>query len=228
MDEAFSWPGVLAPSMLEDSVVAAAHRLADAAKAGDWGTVMSMIVSDSQAVNVNQWRPGGGSWFTVLHQAAWHGAPIEIVAALTERGALRTLRDAKGRTAHDIAADHGRRTSLIDSLAPPPSPLTPECIRALNVHLATVIDRRIHDEHIDQGYANRDLRKVLRYPPVDVLHELPSQSVWFPVPGMYGGFHITLREHHLYVESWIRVVGGSGQAHVVTREGPVLVNQGFA
>ena len=32
---------------------------------------------------------------------------------------------------------------------------------------------------------------------------------------------------YLYVESWIRVVGDSGQAHVVTHEGVTLVDEGF-
>ncbi len=44
---------------------------------------------------------------------------------------------------------------------------------------------------------------------------------------MYGGFNIQLREDHLYVESWCRVVGGSGQAHVVSRDGYTLVRAGL-
>ena len=45
---------------------------------------------------------------------------------------------------------------------------------------------------------------------------------------MYGGFSIALmKESYLYVESWIRVVGDSGQAHVVTHEGVTLVDEGF-
>ena len=37
-----------------------------------------------------------------------------------------------------------------------------------------------------------------------------------------------LKGQFLYVESWIRVVGGSGQAHVITHEGGVtLIDEGF-
>ncbi len=44
---------------------------------------------------------------------------------------------------------------------------------------------------------------------------------------MYGGFHITLRQGYLESSSWCRVVGGSGQLHVITHEGAVLVDEGF-
>ena len=96
-------------------------------------------------------------------------------------------------------------------------------IRALDRHLAGVIDSRIRGVLYD----GRDPRKVLRYPPVAILHEVPGQHVWFPVPGMYGGFDITLRQDFLDVRSWCRVVGGSGQAHVITTAGAILVDEGF-
>jgi hypothetical protein len=108
-------------------------------------------------------------------------------------------------------------------LKPPPSPLAPELIHALNHHLADVIDGRIRGVLDDV----RDSRTVLRYPPVGILHEVPGQHVWFPVPGMYGGFDITLRQDCLDVKSWCRIVGGSGQAHLITRAGAILVDEGF-
>ena len=52
--------------------------------------------------------------------------------------------------------------------------------------------------------------------------------MWFPVPGMYGGFDITLRQRlSSTCKSWCRVVGGSGQAHLITHAGAVLVDEGF-
>ena len=71
----FVWNGVLDPSLLADDVVSAGHRLADAAKVGDWKTVFELLDDPTDRVDVNWWRPGGTAWFTVLHQAAWHGAP---------------------------------------------------------------------------------------------------------------------------------------------------------
>lgn len=58
-----------------------------------------------------------------------------------------------------------------------------------------------------------------------------SEPRWFPVPGMYGGFswvvHLESDEPVLVVESWSRVVGGSGQRHRITRNGCALESEGF-
>ena len=169
------WQGVLDTSVMADDMVSAGHRLADAAKAGNWPAVMKVLDREWNWLVINQWRPGGTAWFTALHQAAWHGAPTEVVAELLDRGSLRSLRDSKGRTAFDVAAEHDRSPALRELLRPPRSPLTREQIRALDARLAELIDGRIHGRVYDG-----DLRTVLRYPPVEILHELPGQRVWFP------------------------------------------------
>lgn len=226
VDETLTWLGVLDPSLWTESFVADGHRLADAAKAGDWTTVLEMLRTDPH-LGVNRWRPGSPKWFTVLHQAAWHGAPTSVVSALLEHGALRSLRDAKGRTPQDVAAERGHAETLGEMLAPPPSPLDDERIAILDQRLADVIDGRIREGQLDRGYSGGELRSALRYPPVGMMHEAPGWSVWFAVPGMYGGFHITLRQGYLESSSLCRVVGGSGQLHVITHEGVVLADEGF-
>lgn len=236
-EKPFVWNGILDPTQLYGHVVAAGNRLADAAKAGDWPIVFSLLDDPGQPVDINWWRPGGPAWFTPLHQGAWHGAPVEVAAELVRRGALRSLTDSRGRTAYDIRVENDskgkyakdvagqQQKSLVlrSFLKPPPSPLAPDRLRALDAHLAGVIDGRIGGVL----YEGRTPRQVLRYPPVAILHEVPGQRVWFPVPGMYGGFDITLSQGDLDVRSWCRVVGGSGQAHVITQEGAVLVDEGF-
>jgi hypothetical protein len=234
-DSPLVWHGVLDPNQLFDDVVLASHRLADAAKAGDWPTVVGLLDDPAEQVDINWWRPGGTAWFTVLHQAAWHGAPTDVAAELIRHGALRSLRDSRGRTAYDIRcerdlkANHPKgiaaqqRKSLVlreRYLKPPPSPLAPEQISALDRHLGDVIDSRIRGELYD----GRDPQRILRYPPVEILHEAPGQHLWFPVPGMYGGFDVTLRHDYLDVRSWCRVVGGSTQVHVITTAGAILVD----
>jgi hypothetical protein len=224
MAESLNWPGVLDPGLLKAEAAARGHRLADAAKAGRWAEVFAVL--DLAWTSVNQSRFGGSSWFAPLHQAAWHGAPAEVVTALLKRGALRSLPARDGRTPYDVATER-RHPGLLDLLRPEPSPMAPERLDALDEHLACVIDGRLNlPGGIADSYVN-PLRESLRYPPVAVLHECPGQRVWFAVPGMYGGFSIALLRGYLYVESWIRVVGGSGQAHVVTHEGAVLVEEGF-
>ena len=232
----FVWRGVLDPGLVHDDVVAASHRFADAAKTGEWSSVLTMLNDPTSPIDVNWWRPGGTAWFTVLHQAAWHGAPVNVVATLIRRGALLTLTESRGRTAHDVFVDRARkihwgkgvgvanesRTLLEQHLMPPPSPLSPNEIHSLECHLAEVIDGRIHGL-----FDGRDPREVLRYPPVEILHEVPDQHLWFPVPGMYGGFDICLQDNFLDVKSWCRVVGGSGQQHLITSAGAILVDEGF-
>jgi hypothetical protein len=215
------WQGVLDTSVMADDMVAAGHQLADAAKAGNWPAVMQVLDRKWSWLVINQWRPGGGAWFTALHQAAWHGAPTEVVAELLDRGSLRSLRDSEGRTAFDVAVEHDGTPALLELLRVPRSPLMPTQIRALDARLAELIDGRIHGRVYDGN-----LRKVLRYPPVEILHELPGQRVWFPMPAKYG-FHIELQRGALEVKSWCGLVEGSGQAHLVTAEGSVLVDQGF-
>jgi hypothetical protein len=190
----------------------------------------------TRQVDINWWRPGGTAWFTVLHQAALHRAPVRVVASLIRRSALVTLAESRGRTAYDVLMDREyvnpsanvsveqrSRTLLARRLAPTPSPLAAEEIRALDSHLREVIDGRIGGVLFD----GRDPSEVLRYPPVGVLHEITGHHVWFPVPGMYGGFDITLQDDFLDVKSWCRIVGGSGQHHVITTAGSILVDEGF-
>jgi hypothetical protein len=113
-------------------------------------------------------------------------------------------------------------------LSPVRTSLTAERSAALDRGLASVIDGRLRlPEGIAESYG-KPLEECLRYPPVEVLPECPDSRLWFAVPGMYGGFSIALMKgSYLYVESWIRVVGGSGQAHVITHEGVTLVDEGF-
>ena len=161
----------------------------------------------------------------------------DVVAELGQRGALRSLTDSRGRTAYDIridrekngkspkdiAAQQQKSLVLQSLLKPPPSLLTPDHIRALDSHLADVIDSRIRGVLYDR----RDPRQVLRYPPVGILHEVPGQHLWFPVAGIYGGFDITQRHDYLDLKSWCRVFGCSDQAHLITHAGAILVDEGF-
>jgi Ankyrin repeats (many copies) len=221
IQDARPWQGVLDTSVIADDLVRAGHRLADVAKAGNWPAVMRVLDQEWKWMVINQWRPGGTAWFTTLHQAAWHGAPAEVVTELINRGSLRSLRDSKGRTAFDVAAEQHYTTASPELLLPPRSPLTRGQVRALDARLAELIEGRIKGRLYDG-----DLRTVLRYPPVEILHELPGQRVWFPMPAKYG-FLIELQRGALEVKSWCGLVEGSGQAHLVTPEGSVLVDQGF-
>ena len=210
------WDGVLDPARLQPARAKRRQALADAARDGRWSVVLAMLEKD-KSLSPNHWRPGGTSLYTPLHQAAWHGAPVDVVEQLVALGAWRTLRTAKGDNALNIAHDKGHR-HLEEILTPTTQPRDDlPVIQWLDLQLAELVESRIRPE--------LDIR--LRHPVCSVMAELPGRQLWYPVPGMYGWFSIQLRENHLFVESWSRVAGGSGEAHVITQEGRFLVDRGF-
>lgn len=220
MDEPpLDWPGVLEPSLLPENAITAGHRLADAAEAGDWPALFELLDA-TPALSVNQWRPGAADWLTPLHQAARHGAPAEVVAALLERGALRCLRDARGFTPCDVADDAGHSAELLAQLAPQPSPLSAALIRVLDANLAWAIDGTIRTAGLLAGYRDQDLRRALRYPPAAVLHEAPGAALHCAIPGLPGGVRVALRCGYLETMA-------AGQTRVVTQRGVVLTTEGI-
>lgn len=71
----------------------------------------------------------------------------------------------------------------------------------------------------------------LLLPSLTDIADARDHPAWFPVPGMYGGFRYRLvgegAGSMLVVESWCRIVEGSGERHEVTADGYRLVEQGF-
>jgi hypothetical protein len=210
------WPGVLDPDVLNDELVAYTHQLADAARIRRWSAVLDLAEAHS-TWGVNRWRVGGTSWFTPLHQAAWLGAPTDVVERLLRAGAWRLLRTADGDRSIDLARKRGHRHLLETLAVRDPSALDQRRFVAWDQHLAELIAER-----------TRTLDPVrLRPVPTELLVMDGMETLWFPYPGMYGGFGISLHRNRIHVESWSRVVGGSGQAHVITESGCVLVEEEF-
>lgn len=216
-----AWDGITGADVLDDAQVASRHALADAARKGDWATMLDCIAKEYKLVNAT--RLGGTSLHTPLHQAAYGGAPQAVVVELLQLGAWRMLRDAHGARPVDIAAQRGHR-HLIDLLTPQPRRfVSDETLRDIQRHFHEMILGRIAHLRVD----------ALRLPELEPLLELDAQAerVWFGVPGMYGGFGYALRADGaaavLVSESWSRVVGGSGQRHEITAHGCTLVEEGF-
>lgn len=210
------WLGAADRGAFKDALVEAADRLADAAKAGRWEDVFAAL-DISPWIGANQWRIGGTSLYTPLHQAAWHGAPVDVVSRLIELGAWRSLRTADGERPVDIARARGHH-HLLDVLATAdPSPDRLDRYAAWDDHLDDLVQER-----------TRPLDPIsYRRVPTEIVAAEDIDTLWFPYPGMYGGFSISIHKNRLFVESWCRVVGGSGQAHVITEQGRTLVDEGF-
>jgi len=214
------WDGVTRADTLKPQATAARHRLADAAKAYDWQTVLALLGQDNQLINTT--RPGGESLYTVLHQAAHGGVPVEIVAQLLSLGAWRTLRCAQGDRPLDIAERLGHRHlgALLAPVLRRDVPL--EALQQIQQHFHAVIRERA-DQHVQEH--------ALRLPELEPLLEMAAPKLWFAVPGMYGGFHFWLDQIAgdavLIAESWHRVVEGSGQRHLISPHGSLLLAEGF-
>ncbi|MBM7500313.1 hypothetical protein JOD52_001153 [Brachybacterium muris] len=211
------WQGVLDPDVLNDDLVEHSARLADAAKAGSWDTVLDLVEQGTWST-ANQWRVTGRSWFTPLHQAAWLGAPVGVAERLLRAGAWRSLRTAEGGRPLDIARQRGHH-HLLEALAVRDLGAADQRrVTAWDSHLADLIAER-----------TRPLAPVRFRPvPTELLVVERMESLWVPYPGMYGGFSLSVHRDRLVVESWSRVAGGSGQAHVITESGSVMVEEGFA
>lgn len=214
------WDGIVRPEILSEEKLRVRSALADQAKAYNWPAVLSILSESADLVNVC--RPGGKSLYTSLHQAAHAGASVETVLRLIELGAWRTLQNARGERACDVAERMGHRhlQAVLQPILKHRVPMG--ILLKLQCHFHKVI--RARTEGIVPSHE-------LRLPELEILLELEQPRMWFPVPGMYGGFGYCLEEFganaKLVVESWCRVVEGSGQRHEVTTGGCRLVAEGF-
>ncbi|WP_240535595.1 ankyrin repeat domain-containing protein [Bradyrhizobium sp. STM 3809] len=216
------WDGVRCAEQLRQQAALVRHSLADAAKTGDWAQVFDVLSAHSDLVNVT--RLDGPSLYAPLHQAAHGGAPVAIAQRLIDMGAWRTLQNARGERPVDVAERRGHR-QLLDILAP-------RCKHSVPLGILLRIQGLFHD--VIRGRIVREFKlpeQELRLPELEPLLELDLPEMWFPVPGMYGGFRFRIDQTGvnatLISESWSRVVDGSGHRHLITSEGTKLVEEGF-
>lgn len=215
------WDGVTQAQTLSDEQLAVRYAFADVAKRGDWAAVFELLRQDGDLIN--RCRPGGAAQFSALHKAAFSGASKKIVQRLIDFGAWRTLQNARGERPIDVATRCGNK-HLVGILTP-----------ALKHHVPAGVLLKIQNFFhgviaIEGGRLIEE--HALRLPELESLLELDMPKMWFPVPGMYGGFSFQLVnfgvEAKLVSESWCRVVEGSGMRYEITSEGSILVEKGFA
>ena len=88
------WDGITQSVTLDDEAVEERQALADAAKGAAWSRVFALLSERERWVNST--RLGGPALYAPLHQAAWHGAPVEVAERLISLGAWRTHQNADG------------------------------------------------------------------------------------------------------------------------------------
>jgi hypothetical protein len=214
------WDGITRTETLNEGAAQVRHALADAAKRYSWPQVFAILSEHIDLVNTS--RPGGSVLYAPLHQAAHGGAPLEIVQRLIWMHAWRGLRSANRERPVDVATRRGHR-HLVELLAPDYKHHVPHgVLLKIQANFHEVIRGRA--EELVQEHS-------LRLPELEPLLELDRPHMWFPVPGMYGGFSYWLDatgvETKLVSESWCRLADGSGQRHEISSEGSQLVEEGF-
>lgn len=162
-------------------------RFADAAYFGDWPTVLSSVRTYSEIYGqpwINCTRMASSpdkepSGFTALHQAAYMGAPVEVVRQLVVMGAWRTARAVRApyqdMTPLDIA-----RSAGFDHLYEVLSPVIRHTVAPQTI---LGLERKIH-ELIRHNEAVESRLAGLRLPDLSVLLELEVMEMWFPVTAL--------------------------------------------
>jgi hypothetical protein len=194
--------------------------LRNACFAGDWVTVTASVVDENGSANAV--CVGDRDWRTLLHVFVETGAPAKYVYRLIELGALRSIRDRRALRPVDLlgtAADEELEVALEPSFK---HSVPAEALEQLQVQLHRLIHERA-DSLIEEHQ--------LRLPQLSALLEIEEPTMWCPIPGMYGGFRVTLMrggdDPLLETSSVCRVAGGSGQRHEITPEGYLLVEAGY-
>jgi len=196
------------------------NAISDAAKAGEWDKLLRML--SEKPDQINHPRIQGKARYTPLHQAARNGASVEVTEQLIRLGASRMVRNSRRETPLETAR-RAKSEHLMEVLQPAPMHQVSEVhIAKLEAQLRKVVLGRT-DDLVEQNN--------IEFPPLCLLLERESPMIWFPIPGMYGGFRIELRRAgespQLIVDSWSRVCGGSGERHLVMAHGYALIEAGF-
>lgn len=236
------WYGMNGAEYWSEAFAAILRSIAAAAEARDWARFIQVVSDHGGLANIP--RLDGASLDAPLHQAAQGGAPVEVVERLIALGAWRTLQNARGERPVDVADRQGR-SHLLDILTPRyRHHVPPGVLLKIQAHFHDVIRGRTDRRRVADGDAGAEARaqaihdpgppgpyRGLRLPELEPLLELDLPEMWFPVPGMYGGFRYRLDragvEARLISTSSSRIVDGSGMRHSITSAGSELIEKGF-
>ena len=202
------------------------EHLANLGRAKNWPELLEYLRDHKGLINKcrlpvdesSAKSPLTADFCTPLHYAAKGGAAKEVFEELMQLGASKSLIDCEGKTPYDIAKSNGLSEDILKLIEVPTEILEKESeIQKMESGLHKVILGRA---------ANLVERNGQKLPQVSFLYEYGN--FWYPVPGMYGGFNVSKHKDGIQAESWCRVAGGSGQRHVIDKEGNVeLVEEGF-
>ena len=215
----YEWDGVTKSKTTNDERDSKLNNLFQLVEECDWNKIIREIKKSPELIN--SIKPDGINGFTLLHYAAVNNINVNFVKQLLKYGAWKTIRSFDGDTAFDIA-ERLSNTAVVSILKPEYKIIIPHKeVRILEKYFHELI------YEITEGLV---IENSLRLPQLEVLLELGEVCMWFPVPGMYGGFNFYFTnmngDFKLVSESWSRIVGESEQKHEISLNGILLVDEG--
>ena len=150
----------------------------------------------------------------------------------SHRGALTSLTDSRGRTALDIRhgkrrgrrrADTRHRRRFGSYLKPSPSPLA----ATASGHWTSSSPKSSTAGSAARSTTAATRAGIALPPRRDPARSTRTSTCGSRCPACTAASTSPCAEAISTYESWCRVVGGSGQAHMITHEGAVLVDEGF-
>jgi len=211
------WDGVLRRDDYKPGFVRARDQLADAARVARWDRVLELLCVPSAGLAANHWRVGAS-------RGSRRCTRPPGTAHRRTRSASSSRWAPRARSPRPTDAPRG-------SSPQPPGTMTRPAARARAAQSRRCRGPRRPRPTPGSAVEQRirpHLTCELRPFPTALLTEYePGTRAGFPIPGMYGGSSITLVQDGLDVESWSRVVGGSGQAHHITTDATALIDEGF-
>jgi hypothetical protein len=215
-----TWYGAISLKGMNYHLLSESKAIDQALAAGDWPSVIRVLEGSSDLVNAV--FPKNRKQSTLLHMAAVGEASPYIVEELLRLGAFRTVKDASGLQAVEIAERAGADYLL--------TLLKPETNRNLEPERLSFIQEMFH------GFLRTFMLAYktpvpLRLPQLSVFTEVDRLRVWFPIPMMAGGCNFWIEEEErqsvLHAETWCRICDGSGMHHRITPFEITVIEEGF-
>lgn len=196
--------------------------LDDLARKNKWAELFRLVEENEFTVTINDTqlrdKNSPAKLYTPLHYAVRGKASKDVIQELLRLGASKCLKTADGETAYDIGVRVGLNADILNIIEVPKDIRESENeIQKMEAALHKVILGRVEDLINMHG-------QIL--PQLAFLYEF--ETFWYKIAGWYGGFTVTKHEQGMTVVSLCRVFGGSGQKHVIDKEGNVeLVDEAF-
>jgi len=214
------WCGIIKSETFDEKERNLRENLEQVIKTHKWNDIFAFVEKRPDLINAA--FLDNSSWYSPLHQLTAENSPAEVIEKIVSLGAWRTLKTFDGDKAIDIANNKGY-LHLVKLLEP-------VYCHTTNLERLSKIQKHFHQVIIGRINVISDWQSF-RLPDLEILLEIEEPSMWFPVPGMYGGFNYELifkgKTIKLISGSWNRVVGGSGERHEITARGSKLVERGF-